>query len=125
MSLEEIITSIVGPVVNGRCWESSTPDKLQRDANDRILPFVIWTLPGGIEQEYIDQTMPEMRNARIQINVVGPSSIECSRIIRQVRDALVNSAYTVGVYGSPGGTYDQARNLRGRRQQFGIWYKDQ
>lgn len=125
MAIEAIVTALLSPVVDGRCWENTTPEGLARDANDRILPFIIWTLVSGIEQEYVDQTMPEARNSRIQVNVVGPSSIECSRLIKAARDALVNSTYTVGVYGSPGGTYDQARNLRGRRQQFGIWYKDQ
>lgn len=122
MSIETIIPVLLNSLVGDRVWQDATPDNLPRDANNEILPFIIWTLAGGQDAEYVDQTMGTHANARVQIHVVSASGLQAATLIRQARDRLLASDYTVGVYGSPVGTYDAARKLRGRMQQFGIWY---
>ncbi len=122
MNIETIIPALLNSLVGDRVWQDATPDILPRDANDRILDFIIWTLVGGQDAEYVDQTMGTHANARVQIQVVSASGLQAATLIRQARDRLLASDYTVGVYGSPVGTYDAARKLRGRMQQFGIWY---
>lgn len=123
MELSEIIPTLLNPLVNGRVWYEQTPEVIPRTpAGDRFLDFVIWNLMGGQEVEYVGQTMGDKSNARIQIAVFSHSSIIADRLIRQVRDRLLASDYAVGVYGSPVGTYDTARGLRGRFQQYSIWY---
>lgn len=124
MNIEAIIPSLLGSIVGGRCWHNATPSKLPRDANDQIQDFIIWTLVGGQDAEYVDQTFGTHSNARVQIHAVSPSSLRAASIIRQVRDRLLASDYTVGVYGSPVGTYDAARDLTGRMQQFGVWFRE-
>ena len=122
MNIETIIPALLNSLVGDRVWQDATSDNLPRDANDRILDFIIWTLVGGQDAEYVDQTMGTHANARVQIQVVSASGLQAATLIRQARDRLLASDYTVGVYGSPVGTYDAARKLRGRMQQFGIWY---
>lgn len=122
MNIEIIIPTLLNSLVGDRVWESSTPDDLPRDASDNILDFIIWTQHGGQDAEYVDQTMGTHTNARIQLIYFSHSGLAAAAGIRAARDRLLASDYTVGVYGSPVGTYDAARKLRGRMQQFGIWY---
>lgn len=124
MNIESIIPTLLNSLVSSRVWESSTPDELPRDANGDIADFIIWTQNGGVSEEYVDQTMGTHSNARVQIIVFSPSSLRATNLIRQVRDRLLASDYTVGVYGSPVGTYDTARKLKGRMQQFGVWFPE-
>lgn len=122
MSISTIIPSLLNHLVGNRVWHMATPDDIPRGTDGQFLDFIIWTLVGGQDAEYVGQTMGSHTNARVQINVVSTSSIRADNLIRQARDALLASEYTVGVYGSPVGTYDAARKLRGRFQQFSIWY---
>lgn len=122
MLLEDIIPSLLNSLVDSRVWEGATPNELPRDENGEIAPFILWSFPGGRDSEYVDQTMGDKTNARVQIQAVSPSGRAASLLIRAVRDKLLASAYPVGVYGSPAGTYDAARRLRGRLQHFSIWF---
>lgn len=124
MNIESILPALLNSLVGGRVYESSTPDDIVRDANDNILDFIIWTIGGGQDSEYVDQTMGSHTNARIQIIYFSRSGLTATTGIRAVRDRLLASDYTVGVYGSPVGTYDTARKLKGRMQQFGIWFRE-
>lgn len=122
MTIDTIIPAILNSLVSNRVWQDATPDDIPRDSKGVALPFVVWTLVGGQDAEYVGQTMGSHSNARVQITSVAAGSIAASNLCKQVRDKLLASAYTVGVYGSPLGTYDAARKLRGRIQQFSIWY---
>lgn len=122
MSIDTIVPALLNSLVANRVWQDATPDDLPRDANGTIEDFIIWTLVGGQDAEYVEQKMGTHTNARIQLHAVSPSSIRASQLAKDARDRLLASEYTVGVYGSPVGTYDAPRKLRGRMQQFGIWY---
>lgn len=123
-TISEIIPALLNTTFEGRVWQHSTPDVLPRFSDDSILPFAIWNLMGGQEQEYVEQSpAPVKRNARIQVSVFAPSALVADLLILEARDALLASVYNVGVYGSPVGTYDVARKLVGRFQQFSIWFQ--
>ena len=122
MNISTIIPELLNTLVEGRVWQDATPDTLPRTPQDQFKDFILFTVIGGQEAEYVEQTMGTHANARVQIQAVSPSGITAEALIRQIRDRLLASVYTVGVYGSPVGTYDAARKLRGRFQQFSIWY---
>lgn len=123
MLLETIVPALLNSLVGNRVWESATPDgDLPRGVDGLILPFIIWTQNGGQDAEYVGQTMGSHSNARLQVIYFSPSGLTSETGIKAVRDRLLASDYTVGVYGSPVGTYDTARKLKGRMQQFSIWY---
>ena len=67
MSIETIIPQLLNTLVNGRVWENATPDVLPKDANGDFLPFILWTLHGGQDAEYVEQEMGEFRNCRVQL----------------------------------------------------------
>lgn len=124
MTLSELIPAILNPLVENRVWQDATPDDLPRSpTTDSILPFIIWNMMGGQDSEYVDQTMPSYSHARVQVHICAPSGIVIDRLARRAGKALLASTYTVGVLGSPVGTYDAARKLRGRRQLFSIWFR--
>lgn len=123
MNIEAIIPMLLNSLVANRVYYQATPDNLVR-ANNVIQDFFIWTIVGGQDREYVDKTFGSHSNARIQLTAVSPSIGNARNLIRAGRDRLLASDYTVGVYGSPVGTYDAARKLHGMRQQFGIWYPE-
>lgn len=120
-NISEVIPEVLNSLVERRVWQGNTPDDLPRGQDGALLPFVIWHVGGGIEAEYIDQTAAEMQNYRVHIRAVHTSQSACDQLIIAVRNALLASGYTVGVYGSPAGDYDKARKLYERYQQFSIW----
>lgn len=124
-TLSEIMPALLNALVDGRVWQDNTPDDLPRDpTTQQLLPFILWSRFGGIDSEYLGQSpAPKFSNARVQIHTVGPHAIATELLCNRVRDALLASTYTVGVYGSPVGTYDAARKLRVQRQQFSIWFR--
>lgn len=125
MKVESLIPEILNPLVGDRVWFDATPDDgPPRGANGAFLDFIIVTVVGGIQEEYVDQTMGKVANSRVQIHAVSATSQGASDLILAARDMLLASGYTVSVYGSPVGTYDAARKLRGRFQQFSIWFPE-
>lgn len=122
-TINEIMTAVFTDLVTGRVWEQATPDNLPRGNGGGFLPFIVWNIMGGQDSEYVDQTMSEFSNARIQVHCLAPGAIVVDQLAKAARDTLLASAYTVGVLGSPVGTYDAERKLRGRRQLFSIWFR--
>ena len=123
MTLAELIPSVLNPLFDGRVYQNKTPQLLSRGTDGATLPFVVWLRMGGIDGTYIDQTAPNKRHARVQLTTYAVGDIVCEQLHEQVMLALLGSIYTVGVYGSPVGTYDADRNLTGERQQFSIWFQ--
>jgi hypothetical protein len=121
MSAELLIPPLLNALVGDRVWFDATPDKLPTDANAKVLPFLLLSIMGGQDQEYVEQEMGTHTNIRLQITAYVPDTASARPLIDAARDALLASAYTVGVYGSPVGVYDPARKLRGRFQQFSVW----
>lgn len=123
LDISEIIPLLFNLLVGGRVWQDATPDILPRDTNGNILPFILWSIIGGQDQEYVEQVASDFSNARIQIHSVSMGVLISAQLAVKARDALLASPYTVGVLGSAVATYDATRKLRGRRQQFSIWFR--
>jgi len=121
MSAELLIPPLLNHLVGNRVWFDATPTKLPTDSNGQIMPFIILSIMGGQDQEYVDQTMGSMTNIRLQVNAYSPDTASARPLIEAARDALLASAYSIGVLGSPVGVYDPARKLRGRFQQYSVW----
>ena len=122
MHIETIIPTLLNSLFGGRVWELSTPDNIPKGPDGEFLDFLIWDIRGGNDSEYVDQTMSDKTHARFQLAVFSRSGKTATDLLGQARDRLLASEYSVGVYGSPVGTYDSARKLKGRLQQFGIHF---
>ena len=122
MSAELLIPPLLNSLVGDRVWFDATPDEgPPKDGYGRLMPFILLSIMGGQDQEYVDQTMGPMSNIRLQISAFHPTTAGVLPLIQACRDALLASVYTVGVLGSPVAVYDPARKLRGRFQQFSVW----
>lgn len=122
MTAEQLIPPLLNALVGDRVWFDATPDAGPgRDSNDKLLPFLLLSVMGGQDQEYVEQEMGTHTNMRLQITAYHPTSEGVRTLIDAARDALLASVYTVGVLGSPVAVYDPARKLRGRFQQFSVW----
>lgn len=120
MTIETIMATQLNPLVDGRVYEAGTPDVIPKHPDGSFKPFLIWNIMGGSEQEYVEGTRSDKVHRRIQIAAFDHDGEVASALLRAAGDRLLASEYSVGVYGSPVGTYDTARKLRGRFQQFSI-----
>ena len=121
MSVRSLVKPLLDPLVANRVWMDTTPDEGPgRDVSGNLNSFILLSVMGGEDAEYVDQTMGDKTHVRLQVSAFAPDTDTVETLIRAVRDSLLESAYSVGVYGSPVGTYDAARKLRVRFQQFSI-----
>ena len=124
MTIEELVTSIISPLVSGRLYWDTTPQGgPPKDGNGTYLPFCVAQLVGGVDEAYIDQTFPNYEHHRLQVISFAPSSIAASELNRTVRTTLLANYKPADIVGSPQATYDPALLLRGRLQHFSIWIK--
>ena len=121
-TISEIVPSVLNHLVGNRVYRSATPDTLVR-AGGVIADFIVFTSPGGDDEEYVDQTIAVTSGARIQLHALSATAIGADTLIMRARDAMLASGYTVGVIGSPMDTYDAARKLYGRLQHLSIKYR--
>lgn len=124
MNVEELVTTIIGPVVNGNLFWDTTPQSgPPKDVNGNYVPFCIAQVVGGADQEYVDQSLPDHENVRLQIASFSPSSLAATSLCRTVRETLLASYKPCGLVGSPVASWDPRLLLRGRIQHFSLWIK--
>jgi hypothetical protein len=125
MSLETEVVAKYGPLFNGRIWFRQVPDEIPREQLDD--PFCIVTHAGGRSRVYVDNTLSEDQNARLEFTVWGNRVTEVMQAARLLRNAVIASdtvGWQVRLYGEPVADYDDILKLTGARQDFGIWFKD-
>lgn len=115
MSFEASIFSLLSPLVGGRCY----PD-MARDLT--TLPLLVYQEVGGSVVEFLDQTIGNLENARLQVIVWSRTRLEADAIIRQVRAAIIGSTMPATTLAAPTWLADEPLKLRGARQDFSIWY---
>lgn len=115
MSLEATLYSLLGPLVGNRCYPDVTPD-------GAAFPLIVYQQVGGTAFDYVEGTVPDKDNARMQVHVWSKTRKEASSIARAARVALVECAMKATTLAAPVSLYDADLKLYGARQDFGIWY---
>lgn len=115
MSLETSLFALLGPLVGGRCYPDVSPDKA-------AFPLIIYQQVGGSAVEYIDQTMADKDNARMQVVVWAKTRAEASALAHQARTAIIGSTLQAQTLVAPVSLYEQELKLYGSRTDFTIWY---
>ena len=124
MSYEGRLYDLVSPIFGGHFYPDTFPDDFRPNA-----PACVYQQVGGTDQWYVDQTLPEYQNARLQFYVWGEERDAVNAACDQLRAALANSinVYNGDIIFEPLGArvsdYNDILKLRGARQDFGIWYK--
>lgn len=87
-----------------------------------VRPFVTYQQVGGETLEYLENTPPNLRNARIQVNVWAVSRIAASALALQVEDAMrAAAAFQARPLGAMVADYDPDTKVYGARQDFTVW----
>jgi hypothetical protein len=85
-------------------------------------PYITWQQIGGTAFNYVEGTLPDTRNARIQINVWDKSRMASNAMIQQVEQALCAApAFQCRVESAHLATIDDDTDLRGAMQDFSVW----
>jgi hypothetical protein len=114
MTLEEKLVALIKPV----CPRVS-PD-FASVATQR--PYVTFQQIGGEAPTYIDNTVPWIENAAVQVNVWANSRIEAKALMKQIEAALI-TATTVQArpVSACVSDFDADIPVYGSRQDFSIW----
>jgi hypothetical protein len=115
MSLETSVFAILGPLVANHCYPDVAPD-------DPTFPLIIYQNVGGVPYEYVDQTLPDHDNARLQVVTWSKSRLEASTVARNARVALLSSQLVVKTLTGAISLFNEDLKLYGSRTDFGIWY---
>lgn len=115
MTLEATIKNILAPLVDGRLYTDITPDV-------HVLPLILYTQTGGKAYSYVEQKLPEKRNARIQIDVLADTRLEANALARRIEQAIIENIPVSTPLGAFTATFQKDLKLYGTRQDFSIWY---
>lgn len=113
--VETLIVQSLGPIFEGRVY----PDTA---TGDTPMPFVIFQQVGGQSASFVDGSLPDKQNARMQVTVWSKSRAQASELIARVQSAICGAP----VLGMPLGAHislrDPETGFKGAVQDFSIWY---
>lgn len=115
MTMEATLFGLLGPLVGSRCYPDIIPD-------NPSFPLIVYQQVGGVVVEYLDQTISDKDNARMQVWVWAKTRTEARDIARQARTAIIGSVLQAKTLAAPISTYDEAMKLYGSRTDFSLWY---
>lgn len=118
MSLEADIFAVLGPLFSGRVFPDVAPLNTQR-------PYATWQQVGGQELTCVDQLVPDLKHARIQVDVWSSTRLEAASLMRDVAAAMtLASLFTSRPDGAMRSTsWDEVEpRLYGAQQDFSTWY---
>lgn len=116
MTLEEHMVNVVDSLI------STYPDSAPMDA---ALPYCTYQIIDGKSLVFMDKTTPDKKHAYIQLNVYAKSALEASNLIAQVEKTMLatkdfNATPATGARSII--SDDPEAEIRGRMQDFSIWY---
>jgi hypothetical protein len=85
-------------------------------------PYITWQQVGGDPVNYVDNTVPDKRNALMQINCWATTRLEANALALQVEAALiVSTALQARPQSALVASHEEDTDLRGVMQDFTIW----
>lgn len=115
MTIEQKLFSLLAPLAEKRVYPDVSPETLN-------LPFIVYQQVGGEAVQYVDDTLPEKRHSRFQIEVWAETRAQATTIARQIEETLVTAHINCEVYGALTAIYDDDVRVYGTRQDFGFYF---
>jgi len=115
VSLETSLFALLGPLVNGAAYPDVT-------AEPAVFPCIVYQQVGGKAFDYVEKTLPEHDNARVQVLVWAKTRLEASTVMRQARATIIGSSLDARTVAAPISQYHEYLALFGARQDFDINY---
>ena len=115
MSVESDIYTLLKGLVGNRCCPDFAPIATVR-------PYITYVQIGGEALSYTDDTLPNGKNGRFQVNVWGDTRSQCSALMLQVEAALIQAtAFQARPVSAPSSDYDHDMLVYGSMQDFSVW----
>ena len=116
MSLESLIFDALKALLDNRVYPDVAPE-------DVATPFATYQTVGGDAINYVEASVPDRQNARVQVTVWAASRTAASEIGKQVEDALrLTLPLQTKVLTARRSVYEQDTRRRGSMQDFDFWY---
>lgn len=86
-------------------------------------PYCVWQRAGGKPVTTFDNSLPDIRNAFIQITVWHTTSKAATDLLASIAQLLCTptATWTASAMGEPVDAYDDADELLGVIQTFNVW----
>lgn len=85
-------------------------------------PYIVYTQIGGPSATYLEKVVPNLKGARLQLNVWGNTNAEVKALALQADAALTTaSAFDAKPLGAYTSLFEEQTKLNGTRQDFHIW----
>ena len=85
-------------------------------------PYITWQQVGGDPVNYVDNTVPDKRNALMQINCWATTRLEANALALQAEALLiVSTALQARAQSALVAAHEEDTDLRGAMQDFTIW----
>ena len=124
MSFETDLAALMLPLFDAQHFHFDTTPEGAVPAGT----FCVAQQVGGRDAWYVDNTLPEWSNARMQFVVWGGPRIDVSNKARALRslfaDNAANGTFYIAPLGAAVSDTNDVLKLRGSRQDFTFWYKD-
>jgi hypothetical protein len=117
MTLETSLYTCLKALAGGRVYRDLAPQTVT------TLPRITFQQVGGVVVNFVDPTVPTLKNARVQLNCWAASRDEAMTLARTVEDTLrAYTALQTTVLGAPSAVYESETNLYGTIQDFAFWH---
>ena len=115
MSIETALFAALRGLVADRVFPDVAPENTPR-------PYITYQQTGGDAVNFVENTIPSKKNARMQINVWADTRLQATAMCGSVEDALRTLvSLQPTVLGAAIATYDDETKLRGTLQYFSLW----
>lgn len=114
MTVESTLFSALSPLVGSRVYPDIAPE-------GTASPYITYQQVGGRSFVYVEGTLPDIKNGRIQFDVWADTRTAASALALQVESALVAiPALQVEPLGAYISTHDKDAGLYGTMQDFSV-----
>ena len=125
MDLEQKMIQVLGALVPGAVagsvnvfWDI-TPDVAPKDKD-----FIILSRAGGKAGWYMEQELPDAKNARVQVTGFSKRSSDREKLANRIEYAMCHAGFEAcEPYGSWRGFVEKDLKLYACLWQFGVWHK--
>ena len=114
MTVEADIFTALSPLVGARVYPDEAPEGVAR-------PYITYQQVGGRSFVYVEGTLPDIKNGRIQFNVWADTRLAANALALQVESALLAiPSLQVEPLGAHVNTRESAVDSYGTMQDFSI-----
>lgn len=115
MSMESDLFDAIKGLVSNRMYPDIAPADVAK-------PYIVYQQISGPSPIYVEKVVPNLKGARIQVNVWAETRLQANTLALQIESAITTAtAFDGKPVGAFTALYEEDTGLRGTRQDFYIW----